>query len=293
MNRRPVPWQSTALRRGIRTLTALQLICSRGRNRTHRVFAHYLNGRFAHYLNGRVGSNRTGFEPGGVERFELPTSCSQSKESTRPRYTPETWSTRLSYLPRDFKSLVSEHYLDMVEVMTTGVTVRGSRNQNQVINSHLLSKRPLHPQRSAPGSRLVRATLSNSDQLAFNQLLPLTTRRGFEPLWLPPVAGMKTRCQGVRVQVSQSSYQQSPVDTDTYPRINCQIGLRINCQIIRDIHALTVRTLRINCQIISALAQSILRLQRCSCSYFLYLLFLYKDYLYCFANKGDNCLWQK
>ena len=246
MNRRPVPWQGKALRRGIRTLTALQLICSRGRNRTHRVFAHY--------LNGRVGSNRTGLEPGGVERFELPTSCSQSKESTRPRYTPETWSTRLSYLPRDFKSLVSEHYLDMVEVMTTGVTVRGSRNQNQVINSHLLSKRPLHPQRSAPGSRLVRATLSNSDQLAFNQLLP-------------PVAGMKTRCQGVRVQVSQSSYQQSPVDTDTYPRINCQI--------------------------ISALAQSILRLQRCSCSYFLYLLFLYKDYLYCFANKGDNCLWQK
>ena len=260
MKRRPVPWQGKAVKRGNRTLSALQ-ICSRGRNRTHRVFAHY--------LNGRVGSNRTGVEPGGVERFELPTSCSQSKESTRPRYTPETWSTRLSYLPRDFKSLVSEHYLDMVEVMTTGVTVRGSRNQNQVINSHLLSS-----------SRLVRATLSNSDQLAFNQLLP-------------PVAGMKTRCQGVRVQVSQSSYQQSPVDTDTYPRINCQIGLRINCQIIRDIHALTVRTLRINCQIISALAQSILRLQRCSCSYFLYLLFLYKDYLYCFANKGDNFLWQK
>ncbi|MBN77086.1 MAG: hypothetical protein CMO36_02620 [Verrucomicrobiaceae bacterium] len=150
----------------------------------------------------------------------------------------------------------------MVEVMTTGVTVRGSRNQNQVINSHLLSS-----------SRLVRATLSNSDQLAFNQLLP-------------PVAGMKTRCQA-------DSYQQSPVDTDTYPRINTQMGLRINTQIIRDIHALTLRTLRINTQIISALAQSILRLQRCSCSYFLYLLFLYKDYLYCFANKGDNCLWQK
>ena len=241
----------TGSKRGNRTLTALS----------------------AHYLNGRVGSNRTGVEPGGVERFELPTSCSQSKESTRPHYTPETWSTRLSYLPRDFKSLVSEHYLDMVEVMTTGVTVRGSRNQNQVINSHLLAKRPLHPQRSAPGSRLVRATLSNSDQLAFNHLLH-------------PVAGMKTRCQA-------DSYQQSPVDTDTYPRINCQIGLRINCQIIRDIHALTVRTLRINCQIISALAQSILRLQRCSCSYFLYLLFLYKDYLYCFANKGDNFLWQK
>ena len=244
---------STGSKRGIRTLTALQLICSRGRYRTHRVFAQYLNGRVC---------NRTGFEPVGVERFELPTSCSQSKGSTRPRYTPSNWSTRLSYLPRDFKSLVSEHYLDMVEVMTTGVTVRGSRNQNQVINSHLLSS-----------SRLVRATLSNSDQLAFNQLLP-------------PVAGMKTRCQA-------DSYQQSPVDTDTYPRINTQMGLRINTQIIRDIHALTLRTLRINTQIISALAQSILRLQRCSCSYFLYLLFLYKDYLYCFANKGDNCLWQK
>ena len=254
----------TGSKRGNRTLTAFQ-ICSRGRNRTHRVFAHY--------LNGRVGSNRTGVEPGGVERFELPTSCSQSKESTRPRYTPETWSTRLSYLPRDFKSLVSEHYLDMVEVMTTGVTVRGSRNQNQVINSHLLSKRPLHPQRSAPGSRLVRATLSNSDQLAFNQLLP-------------PVAGMKTRCQA-------DSYQQSPVDTDTYPRINTSNGLRINTSKIRVIHALTLATLRINTSKIVALAQSIQRLQRCSCSYFLYLLFLYKDYLYCFANKGDNCLWQK
>ena len=262
---------STGSKRGIRTLTALQLIGSRGRYRTHRVFAQYLNGRVC---------NRTGFEPVGVERFELPTSCSQSKESTRPRYTPETWSTRLSYLPRDFKSLVSEHYLDMVEVMTTGVTVRGSRNQNQVINSHLLSKRPLHPQRSAPGSRLVRATLSNSDQLAFNQLLP-------------PVAGMKTRCQGVRVQVSQSGYQQSPVDTDTYPRINTTKGLRINTTRIRDIHALTLPTLRINTTRVVALAQSILRLQRCSCSYFLYLLFLYKDYLYCFANKGDNCLWQK
>ena len=253
MNWRPVPWQGKALKRGNRTLTALQ-ICSRGRNRTHRVFAHY--------LNGRVGSNRTGVEPGGVERFELPTSCSQSKESTRPRYTPETWSTRLSYLPRDFKSLVSEHYLDMVEVMTTGVTVRGSRNQNPVINSHLLSS-----------SRLVRATLSNSDQLAFNQLLP-------------PVAGMKTRCQA-------DSYQQSPVDTDTYPRINTSNRLRINTSKIRDIHALTLATLRINTSKIVALAQSILRLQRCSCSYFLYLLFLYKDYLYCFANKGDNCLWQK
>ena len=275
---------STGSKRGIRTLTALQLIGSRGRYRTHRVFAQYLNGRVC---------NRTGFEPVGVERFELPTSCSQSKGSTRPRYTPSNWSTRLSYLPRDFKSLVSEHYLDMVAVTRPGVTVRGSRNHNQVINSHLVQKEPLHPQRGVQSEQVINSHLlsiwrrrrdSNSrrtpDQLVKSQLLP-------------PVAGMKTRCQGVRVQVSQPGYQQSPVDTDTYPRINCQIGLRINCQIIRDIHALTVRTLRINCQIISALAQSILRLQRCSCSYFLYLLFLYKDYLYCFANKGDNCLWQK
>ena len=189
--------------------------------------------------------NRTGLEPGGVERFELPTRKLHPQSSTHKHL-------RFGLKARINSPALRELSTHKHSRLTPLSGPFRTRDQNQVINSHLPSN-----------SRLVRATLSNSDQLAFNQLLTVASPRGFEPLSVG-VAGMKTRC-----------YSQKPVDTCTYPRINTTKSLRINTTRIRDIHALTLPALRINTTSVVALAQSSKRLQRCSCSYFLYLLFLY------------------
>ena len=163
----------------------------------------------------------------------------------------------LNLLPRDFKSLVSRP-----------IAQWQTRHNRSGVERFELPTRKLHPQSSThKHSRFRLKARINTTALS---------PKGLEPLWVG-VAGMKTRC-----------YPQKPVDTYTYPRINTSNSLRINTSKFRVIHALTLATLRINTSKVVALAQSSKRLQRCSCSYFLYLLFLYKDYLYCFANKGDN-----
>ena len=54
-----------------------------------------------------VGSSNLSTSGVTGRRSTQKTACSQSKHAPRPRYTLSNWSTRLSYLARDFKSLVS------------------------------------------------------------------------------------------------------------------------------------------------------------------------------------------